>query len=295
MTQQIFRYYWFTWEDNVPRGTTSMKIKDHFLSGEFFELVKNNQYDYYVTKPGLKFKQLQKYYDTESYVSHQEKSNDLKSFIYNLVKKFMIRQKYKWIAKFVDNGNWLDFGAGTGEFLTYLPNDNWDKVAFEPNLNAIERIKNKKIKYISDYQYNESYFDVITAFHAIEHVNNIDNWFDFIKRISKKDTIVAVAVPNYKSYDAKYYKKFWAAYDVPRHQYHFSKKSIYKLFIENGFQLVGEKPLPFDAYYISMISEKYKSQSNLLNALRIGFLSNQKANKTKEYSSNLFIFSRLQR
>ena len=272
-----------------------MKIKDHFLTGEFFELVKNNQYDYYETKPELKFKQLQKYYDTESYVSHQEKSNDLKSFIYNLVKKFMIRQKYKWIAKFVDNGNWLDFGAGTGEFLTYLPNDNWDKVAFEPNLNAIERIKNKKIEYISDYQYNESYFDVITAFHAIEHVNNIDNWFDFIKRISKKDTIVAVAVPNYKSYDAKYYKKFWAAYDVPRHQYHFSKKSIYKLFIENGFQLVGEKPLTFDAYYISMMSEKYKGQSNLLNALRIGFLSNQKANKTKEYSSNLFIFSRLQR
>ena len=271
-----------------------MKIKDHFLSGDVFDLVHNNQYDFYETKPDLSLKELEEYYKTKDYISHQEKTQDLKSFIYNLVKKYMFRQKYNWIKKFVDNGSWLDFGAGTGEFLDYLPDKKWNKIAFEPNEKAIQKIKDKNISYISDYQYNDAYFDVITAFHAIEHVIDIQEWFNFIKEISKKDAIVAVAVPNYKSFDAKYYRESWAAYDVPRHQYHFSKESIYKLFDENGFQLVGEKPLPFDAYYISMMSEKYRGQSNLLNALRIGFLSNQKANKTKEYSSNLFIFSRLQ-
>ena len=270
-----------------------MKIKDHFLSGESFDLVYNNQYDYYETKPVLSFEQLQHYYDTQSYISHQEKTNDLKSFVYNLVKKYMFRQKYNWIRKYADTGSWLDFGAGTGEFLDYLPEKEWDKVAFEPNEKAIEKIQGKNINYITDYQHINSCFNVITAFHAIEHVDNIHEWFEFIKGISKEDTVVAVAVPNYNSFDAKYYKEYWAAYDVPRHQYHFSKESIYKLFRENGFELINEKPMPFDAYYISMMSEKYKGQVSLFKAMQIGFLSNQKAKESKEYSSNLFIFSRL--
>ena len=271
-----------------------MEVKDHFLSGEFFDLEYNNQYKFYQTKPYLSFKKLKDYYDTEDYVSHQERIFGFESLLYNLVKKYMFWQKYNWIKKFVDYGNWLDFGAGTGEFLDNLPNEKWKKVAFEPNDRAIQKIKKKKISYIADYQHNKACFDVITAFHAIEHVIDIKQWFNFINRITREHSIVAVAVPNYKSFDAKYYRKNWAAYDVPRHQYHFSKSSIYKLFDENGYKLVDEKPLLFDAYYISMMSEKYKGQNNLLNAMKIGFLSNRKAKKTKEYSSNLFIFSRLQ-
>ena len=271
-----------------------MKIKDHFLSGEVFNLVHNHQYDFYETKPDLSLKELEEYYKTNDYISHQEKTRDLKSFIYNLLKKYMFWQKYKWIKKFVDNGSWLDFGAGTGEFLAYLPNKNWDKIAFEPNQNAIARIKEKKLSYTTDYHDFDDNVNVISAFHALEHVIKIKDWFNFVKKISKKDTIIAIAVPNFKSFDADYYKEYWAAYDVPRHQYHFSKESIYRLFQENGFELMEERPLPLDAYYISMISEKYKGSDNILNAIRIGSLSNLKAMKTREYSSNLFIYRRLE-
>lgn len=269
-----------------------MKVKDHFLSGEVFDLVKDHRYGFYKTKPELNVDQLSKYYDSKTYLSHQEENKDLKSFIYNIVKKYMFTKKYKWISKYVKKGNWLDFGAGTGEFLFSLP-DHWNKKAFELNENAINRIKDKKIVYFSDYQCVEGFYDVISAFHAIEHVLDIDEWFGFLKRVSKRDAVVAVAVPNYNAYDAEYYEENWAAYDVPRHRYHFSKNSIRRLFRENGFELLDEKPMPLDAYYISIMSEIYKGEKNLFKALRIGLLSNLKALTTKEYSSNLFIFRKL--
>jgi len=278
----------------VPRETKIMKIKDHFLSKESFELVKNTEFGFYETRPKLAYDQLKTYYDNVNYLSHQEKSNNLKSFVYNLVKKFMFHQKYKWIKKYVDQGSWLDFGAGTGEFLEYIPK-YWNKIAFEPNEKALELIKAKKIDYVSDYQYFNGKADVISAFHALEHVIDIHKWFDFINKISHQDTILAIAVPNYQAFDAKYYKEYWAAYDLPRHQYHFSKEGVCKLFRKYNYQLIDEKPLLFDAYYISMISEKYKGNNDLLNAIRTGFLSNKKAKRTGEYSSNLFIFSHLQK
>ena len=270
-----------------------MKVKDHFLSGEFFELVKDHHYEFYKTKPDLDKQQLSKYYNSENYLSHQENTKDVKSFIYNIVKKYMFTRKYKWISKYVEKGNWLDFGAGTGEFLDFLPNKYWNKMAFELNRNAIQRIKSKNICYISDYQKHNLKFNVISAFHAIEHVVDIDKWFEFLKQVSDKTAVVAIAVPNYKAYDATYYQDNWAAYDVPRHQYHFSKNSIRRLFRENGFRLLEERPMPLDAYYISIISETYKGKRNLPNALKVGFLSNLKALSTKEYSSNLFIFRKL--
>ena len=271
-----------------------MRVKDHFLTGECFKLNHNDQYGFYETKPDMDYENLKGYYESKNYISHQEKTISIKSFFYNLVKQYMFSQKYKWIRKFVDNGTWLDFGAGTAEFLDYLPDEDWEKIAFEPSDNAIQKIKKKEIKYITNYKSLNEKLDVITAFHAIEHVVNIDDWFEFVKSNSKKDTIVAIAVPNYNSFDANYYKEYWAAYDVPRHQYHFSKQSIYKLFNAYGFSLIDEKPLMFDAYYISMMSEIYKGTNNLLKAMQIGFLSNQRAKRTKEYSSNLFILRRLE-
>ena len=283
----------FTWEDNVPRGTITMKVKDHFLSGESFELVKDPHYEYYKTKPELDIEAIGEYYNTPEYLSHQENSKDVKSFIYNIVKQYMFTRKYKWIARYVNKGNWLDFGAGTGEFLDFLPDKYWEKMAFELNKGAVQKIKNKNIPYIAGYQDTNTRFDVVSAFHAIEHVLDIQAWFTFLKRITKVNAIIAVAVPNYKAYDARYYQEYWAAYDVPRHQYHFSKKSIHQLFRDNGFQLLDEKPMPLDAYYISLISESYRGKKRLFNALKVGSLSNLKALSSKEYSSNLFIFRKL--
>jgi len=126
--------------------------------------------------------------------------------------------------------------------------------------------------------------------HVLEHVNNINKRMETLNRILKNDGKLIIAVPNYKSYDAKYYGKFWAAYDVPRHLLHFDRNTIQKLLTKHGFEIETIKPMKFDSFYVSMLSEKYKnSKANLLNAFWIGFKSNFKALNSKEYSSLIYI------
>jgi len=124
----------------------------------------------------------------------------------------------------------------------------------------------------------------------LEHVPNLDKYISFLKKLLTPNGTLIIAVPNYKSYDAKYYGKFWAAYDVPRHLWHFSQKSIQQLFLKFDLELVKTIPMKFDSYYVSLLSEKYKSGiSNPIKAFYIGFLSNFKASSSKEYSSLIYV------
>jgi hypothetical protein len=102
-----------------------------------------------------------------------------------------------------------------------------------------------------------------------------------------------VAVPNYKSYDATHYKEFWAAYDVPRHLWHFSEKSISHIFGEHDFDLVKTLPLIFDSFYVSLLSEKYMTgKSNLISGFLTGLTSNIKARHTGEFSSKIYLLKK---
>ena len=144
---------------------------------------------------------------------------------------------------------------------------------------------------INDFK-NEQ-FDVISLWHVLEHVPDLEEKIKEIARVLKNQGHALIAVPNYKSYDAQYYKEFWAAYDVPRHLWHFSKISIEKLFEKEGLKLVATKPMLFDSFYVSMLSEKYKNgRMNMIKAFCIGFLSNLKGFATKEYSSHIYILKK---
>ena len=267
-----------------------MKIKDYSVSKEAFELQYNSEYDLFKTNPIPQ--DLDKYYQSEDYISHTDSKRSLFERIYHLVKQYTLSQKERLISSYVNKkGNLLDIGAGTGDFLAYAKSKKWEVVGIEPSQKAKDLALKKGVLFVkSTEELSDNSFDVITMFHVLEHVEDLDKQLSELKRISKPNGIIIIAVPNFKSYDANYYKEFWAAYDVPRHIWHFSKIAIQKLFSEKEIELIKTKPMYFDSFYVSLLSEKYKNgKMNFVRAFWIGLLSNLKGMTSKEFSSHIYV------
>jgi len=267
--------------------------KDHTVSGEEFKLIRDHELDHLITTPKPDANRLASYYKSEKYISHTDSKNSITDKIYQAVKKRMLGKKLNWIEHEVSGkGKLLDIGAGTGEFLLTAKNNGWEVKGIEPDKNARELAKQKGITLVPDsLNTNDEKFDVITMWHVFEHVYDLKNQIIELEQLLKKDGLLIIAVPNFNSFDASYYKEFWAAYDVPRHLWHFSRTSFQKLFKDTSFSLFSEKPLMFDSYYVSLLSEKYKTgKNNFLKAILIGLTSNFQAKKTLEYSSIAYFF-----
>lgn len=139
-------------------------------------------------------------------------------------------------------------------------------------------------------------FSVITLWHVLEHVLDINNTIDtLVSRLDQTGTIF-IAVPNYKSMDSTHYKQNWAAYDVPRHLWHFSQTTMTNLLKQHGLKIKTIEPMKLDAYYVSLLSEKYKAGKTgvyqYINAIKTARKSNSLAKRTKEYSSLIYIAGR---
>ena len=277
------------------RTKTYLKTKDYLVTGEAFELVYDKDLDMLKTFPQPDFESLPKYYESEDYISHTDEKRGLFSSLYQTVKKWSLQKKAKLI--FQENsgvGTLLDVGAGTGEFLKVAKEKGWDVQGMEPNRNASSLALEKGIELkssLNDFKNNQ--FDVVTLWHVLEHIPNLEETIPQLASLVKANGTLIIAVPNFKSYDAKYYKEFWAAYDVPRHLWHFSKESMEKLFSKN-FILEKTEPMIFDSFYVSLLSEKYKTGNKFsLKAFWIGLRSNLKANESKEYSSHIYCFRKV--
>jgi len=267
-----------------------LQTKDYSVTQEDFKLEHNLDLDMLVTTPQPK--NLDSYYESENYISHTDAKDSLIDKIYQKVKTYSLGKKVNLINKYIlENKTLLDVGAGTGDFLITAKNKGWTVNGVEPSTNANELALEKGLKLYSDLNnLPETNYDVITLWHVLEHLPNLEEQIKKLKTLLNKNGTLIIAVPNFKSYDAKYYKTFWAAFDVPRHLWHFSKKSIKKLFAEEHMKIVKTRPMLFDSFYVSLLSEKYKTgKQNYLNAFFIGLLSNIKAFKTKEYSSIIYI------
>lgn len=268
-----------------------MRLKDYGVSGEAFELLYNENYDMLVTSPQPEAHKLDAYYKSENYISHTDAKHSVFEKIYQLVKDRMLSKKLQWIQnEKSEEVKLLDFGAGTGDFIVSAKEKGWKAIGIEPNQEARERAKEKNVELFEALdELKKNDFDVITLWHVLEHIPDIEEKIQRLKELLKDDGLLIIAVPNFKSFDAEYYQKYWAAYDVPRHLWHFSKKSIQKIFAKNQMNVSKVLHLPFDAYYVAMLSEKYRNKrTNYLNALRVAFLSNQKAKRTGEYSSLVY-------
>jgi 2-polyprenyl-3-methyl-5-hydroxy-6-metoxy-1,4-benzoquinol methylase len=269
-----------------------LTVKDHSVSKEIFELYHDETLDMLITSPQPDLENLGKYYESEDYISHTDNKRSLFEKAYHVVKNIALKNKLNLINKQQSQkGKILDIGAGTGDFLLTAKNDDWETVGVEPSDRAKEIAKKKGISFVEQISELENHsFDVITMWHVLEHVPDLQLQIQELKRLLKPTGTLIIAVPNFKSYDAKYYNEFWAAYDVPIHFWHFSKKAIKSLFENVDMKLEKVLPMKFDSFYVSLLSEKYKTgKMNFVRAFFIGLKSNLKASSTKEYSSHIYV------
>lgn len=286
----------------IPETTHYLTCKDYTVSNKKFDLLYHETLDMLVTFPQPKAEELAGYYESDDYISHTDSKKSGTDKLYQIVKKIALASKLKLINSFkTADKNLLDVGCGTGDFLLTCKNNGWKVIGVEPNAKArisaedkLKRESASEIYFEINQLNNEAQFDVITLWHVLEHVPNLEIYLEALKLRLKPNGTLIVAVPNFKSYDANYYKQFWAAYDVPRHLWHFSKKSIQGLFAKQKMIVVKILPMVFDSFYVSLLSEKYKNgKSNFLKAFYIGLISNLKAMGTKEYSSLIYIIKNI--
>jgi len=277
---------------NFLEDKSFISVKDFSVSGESFSLLLNEEYQILKTHPQPTLDKLGSYYEFEDYISHTDGKRTLFEKMYHFIKRKAIRDKVKLINSYQPvKGRILDIGAGTGDFLLECKNQNWDILGIEPNDKAKGIALGKGIKFGDTIEKLESNsFDVITMWHVLEHVPDVEHQVAELKRLLKPSGTIIIAVPNFKSYDANHYKEFWAAYDVPRHLWHFSKTAIEKLFDKQNMNLEDIKPMWFDSFYVSLLSEKYKSgKMNFISGFFIGLISNVSGFFKKEFSSHIYV------
>ncbi|NJB71480.1 2-polyprenyl-3-methyl-5-hydroxy-6-metoxy-1,4-benzoquinol methylase [Saonia flava] len=270
-----------------------LKTKDYSVSGEKFQLLHNLELDMLVTDPQPE--NLEKFYQSEDYISHTDSQETFLDKIYQNVKKHSLKKKLKLIGgQTKENKTLLDVGSGTGDFLLVAKNSGWKIDGVEPNEKARKRSKEKGVETFSNLnELSSNKYAVITLWHVLEHLPNLERQITKISSLLEENGTLIVAVPNYKSFDALYYKNFWAAFDVPRHLWHFSKESVKALFQKENMIVTKIRPMVFDSYYVSLLSEKYKTgKQNFIKACFIGLVSNLKAWRTKEYSSLIYIIKK---
>ena len=269
-----------------------LTVKDYSVSQETFDLYHDEELDMLITHPQPSLENLGKYYESVDYISHTDNKRSLFEKCYHFIKSIALKNKLNLVNSLQPaKGSILDIGAGTGDFLSVVKENGWNTIGVEPSEKAKSIAKQKGVSFVEQTsELENNSFDVITMWHVLEHVPNLDNQIKELKRLLKPNGSLIIAVPNFKSFDAKQYGNFWAAYDVPIHFWHFSKTAIKKLFAKEEMELVKVLPMKFDSFYVSLLSEKYKTgKMNFVKAFFIGLQSNWKAKQNFEYSSHIYV------
>jgi len=269
---------------------------DHTVSQDSFNIVQCENCNFTFTNPIPLESEIGKFYESDEYISHSNTSKGFINSVYQIVRNYTLSKKVNLLHSLSNEKSLLDIGSGTGEFLFRSKSSGYVVSGVEPSIVGRTQTKENFNIDVSDEgglnKFESKSFGIITMWHVLEHVYNLNDRIKQLKELVKDSGYVIIAVPNRTSFDAVHYKKDWAAYDVPRHLYHFTPDSITLLFKKHDFELHKTLPMKFDSYYVSMLSEKYKTgKSNILKAFYIGWLSNLKANK-KSYSSQIYIFKK---
>lgn len=270
-----------------------LKTNDFFLTKEPFELLYDESLDMLLTSPQPQ--DLKKYYNSTDYISHTDSNSGLLGRTYQKIKKWNLARKTSLLDEYKGtNANLLDIGAGTGDFLIASKEKGWNVFGVEPNKNARELAKKKNVVLEQSIEgLIGKKFQVITLWHVLEHLPDLERQIAVFAQFLTQDGALIVAVPNFHSFDANHYGKYWAAFDVPRHLWHFSKKSIALLFGKRGMEIKRINPMWFDSFYVALLSEQYKTgKRNWFKATMIGFWSNLHGIFTKEYSSHLYVLKK---
>lgn len=275
-----------------------LKVQDFTVSQEKFSIQECKNCGFKFTNPRPDLTQIGEYYKAESYISHTNTSKGLIAKLYHSVRKYTLKGKLNLINSLIpQKGKLLDVGCGTGMFLNVCREDGWIVNGIEPDGGArqiAEEINKASIKTEILSSFKNETFDIITMWHVLEHVHLLNKTVDWLNERLSENGYLIIAVPNHESKDAEIYQEHWAGYDVPRHLYHYSQKSIKQLFEQKGFSLKETLPMKFDSFYVSMLSTKYQSgKINYIKAFLDGLKSNMSAGSNNgNYSSLIYIFKK---
>ena len=275
-----------------------LSVQDHTVSGEKFILVNCVSCGFLFTADPPAADKIGNYYQSDAYISHTDSHEGMFNKLYQLVRKITLFSKRKIVEQYsgIRKGKVLDYGCGTGAFLKEMKISGWETLGVEPDPGARQRAIDLTGSQIEDpsalTKMSDNNFDAITLWHVLEHVHDLGLVLSKFHQILNDKGILLIAVPNHKSFDAKHYGAHWAAYDVPRHLYHFSPDTISQLLFKYGFKRVGIKPMWFDAFYVSMLSEQYRNgKMKIIPAFLTGLISNLQALfKPGTCSSQIYIF-----
>jgi 2-polyprenyl-3-methyl-5-hydroxy-6-metoxy-1,4-benzoquinol methylase len=278
-------------------------VQDKSVSQEMFTIVQCQDCEFQFTNPRPDAAHIGKYYESDAYVSHNSGAQGLINRVYNVARFFTVRRKVALITKLNGGraGRLLDYGCGTGHFLAGAKKAGWQVTGLEPNArarqDAAERVGQPIQEPTALTKLAPNSFDTITLWHVLEHVHALHKTLDELIAALKPGGKLLIAVPNVESLDAQHYRQDWAAYDVPRHLYHFSASTMRRLLARHKLATQQVMSLPLDAYYISMLSERNRSPERAggpLVVLKAGYLSNQYAEQHDgQYSSLLYVAERL--
>lgn len=273
-----------------------LRCRDHFLTGEDFNLEKCSTCGFIFTQDHPGEENSGKYYESDEYASHND-NKGISGILYNLSREIMVRKKLRLIRKItgLQTGRLLDIGSGSGHFLSVMKNSGWDPTGIEINEKARKRSVEKfGLKVLEPGLLNaleQESFDCITLWHVLEHFQDPFKYASEIKRLLRPGGICIAAMPSSSSCDALYYGPFWAAYDVPRHLWHFNSDTFMKFSAKAGLKITGIHSLPLDVFYISMLSEKYKgSKTHFISGILRGVLFSFRTLFNKYKSSSLVYF-----
>ncbi len=276
-----------------------LKVRDYTVSRETFDVCSCGDCSFTFTKFASN-RDLGYFYQSEAYISHTNSSTGLFNTLYQLVRNYTLSSKARLIARYIKPKSVFDYGCGTGQFLKYFMDKGVCTFGVEVSDSARLRSKELGLEIYSskedfDQSVSRETFDLITLWHVLEHVEDLNETITFLKSKMSEISILLIAVPNHKSLDAKIYAEYWAAYDVPRHLYHFDPNSMGQLLAKHDLKIIVTKPMWFDSFYVSMLSEKYKKgKINYIKAAWNGLRSNWNALLNKgECSSQIYIIKKI--
>jgi SAM-dependent methyltransferase len=279
----------------VSRGTNkrnSIETKDYLATNELF-VVEEKENGISFTHPVVSDEEIDKYYNTTDYLSHSN-NKSLISFFFNFFSNIMVKKKTAFMLRLGVINTYLDYGCGVGKLVSSMKEKGVASYGYDTSSLAISVCNSKSLNASCKLDDLPNRYDLISFWHSLEHVSDYTKVLNKTKQMLSKNGTVVVALPNHDSFDAKFYSKYWAAYDTPRHRVHFTKKGFVKAASKFGFDVVKTKPLFLDSFYISMMSEKYKqSLFYFLKGFFIGALSNFCFFFTKQASSHVYVLKNL--
>ncbi len=276
-------------------GSSFLQTTDYSISKETFTIEKCGNCQFKYTQDVADQQHIGKYYQSEDYVSHSNTSKGIINTLYHMVRRYMLGKKWRLLKKYHQGTQLLDVGCGTGHFLNFTQNKGYQVTGIEQDPGARKFAQEQfnitaHDTQLIDRNENLKKFEIITLWHVLEHVHDLKGYMSWFHKNLVDDGVLIIAVPNAGSWDACHYGKFWAAYDVPRHLWHFSASTMAQLAQLSGFKIIKTHRMPFDAYYNAMLSEKYQGNGPLISLIKglvIGAWVNWRSLWNKNGSSSM--------